>query len=61
MSMRAILNMWFISMASSDYSLINFPAKGHEGTGVSLLWAKAERAGTVQRGSEKAQGDLINV
>ncbi|KAK4832897.1 LOW QUALITY PROTEIN: hypothetical protein QYF61_026447 [Mycteria americana] len=40
------------------------PAKGHEddeGTGASLLRRKAERAGTVQPGEEKAQGDLINV
>ena len=38
--------------------------KGHEddeGTGVSLLWGKAERAGTVQPIEEKAQRDLINV
>ena len=40
------------------------PAKGQwvdEGNGASLLWGKAERAGTVQPGAEKAQGDLINM
>jgi len=41
------------------------PVKGHGddgGTGASLLWGEAERAGTVQPGEEKAQGgDLINV
>jgi len=31
------------------------------GTGTSLLGGKAERAGTVQPGEEKAQGDLSNV
>ncbi|KAK4830006.1 LOW QUALITY PROTEIN: hypothetical protein QYF61_008176 [Mycteria americana] len=38
--------------------------EGHEddeGTGVSLLQRKAEGAGTVQPGEEKAQEDLINV
>jgi len=40
------------------------PVKGHqddEGTGVSLLRGKAERAGLVQPGEERAQGDLSNV
>ena len=35
------------------------PVKGtedDEGTGASLKWGKAERAGTVQPGDEKAQG-----
>jgi len=38
--------------------------KGHkddEGTGTCVLWGKAERAGTVQPGEEKAQEGLINV
>lgn len=38
--------------------------KGHtdnEGTGLSLLGGKAQRAGTVQSGDKKAQGDLINL
>lgn len=39
------------------------PAKGHKGdagTGAPHI-EKAEKAGTVQSGEEKAQGDLINV
>lgn len=31
------------------------------GTGASVLWGKAERAGTVQRGKEKAQEHLMKV
>lgn len=31
-----------------------------DGPGTSLLGGKAEGAGVVQRGEEKAQGDLIN-
>lgn len=40
------------------------PVKGHkddEGPGGSLLWRKAEKAGTVQSGEQKAQGHLIKV
>jgi len=39
------------------------PAKGYrgdQGTGASVTQGEAERAGTVQPGEEKAQGDLIN-
>ena len=35
--------------------------KDDEGTGASLTWRKAEQAGTVQLGEQKAQGDPINV
>lgn len=37
--------------------------KGHEAdyeTGVSFIWGKAERDGTLQPREEKAQRDLIN-
>ena len=40
------------------------PAKAHkddEGTGASLTWREAERAGTVYPGEEKARGDAIHV
>ena len=40
------------------------PVKGHkddEGTGASVIRREAGRAGTVQPGEEKAQGDLIHV
>ena len=47
------------SVEKRDGHIGESPTKGHkddEGTGASLLWGKAERAGTVQPREEKAQG-----
>ena len=44
-----------------DRDILSKGQKDDEGTGTSDIRGEAERAGTVQPGEEKAQGNLINV